>query len=64
MRHVGAVDPDDAAGRLRSMSTGEWMYLFKPTLARTILYVKVLLRNECLVISFHEDEGDGHEDEA
>jgi hypothetical protein len=41
------------------------MYLFKPLLAETALYVKVILRNECVVISFHEDEeGDHEEDDA
>ena len=53
----------DSAGRLESKATGEWMYVFKPLLAGTVLYVKIILRNECIVISFHEDEGDGHEEE-
>lgn len=34
------------------------MYLFTPSLARVVLYVKVILRNDCIVVSFHEDEGD------
>lgn len=29
----------DAAGRLRSSRTGEWMYVFKPTAAGDVLYV-------------------------
>lgn len=52
----------DSAGRLESVSTGEWMYLFKPSLAGTVLYLKVILRNDCIVVSFHEDEGGGHEE--
>jgi len=56
---------EDSAGRLRSAATGEWMYLFKPLLAGMVLYVKVILRNDCVVISFHEDdEGGGHEEDA
>ena len=55
---------DDSAGRLESAATGEWMYLFKPQLAGTVLYVKLILRNDCLVVSFHEDEGAGHEEDA
>ncbi len=51
----------DAAGRLESVMTGEWMYLFKPHVVGTLLYVKVVLRNDCVVISFHEDETSGHE---
>jgi hypothetical protein len=42
---------------------GEWMYLFRPKIAGTILYVKVIVRSNCIVISFHEDEGGGHEEE-
>lgn len=53
----------DSAGRLQSESTGEWMYLFKPSLAGAVLYVKIILRNDCVVISFHEDEGAAHEKE-
>ncbi len=39
------------------------MYVFKPFLGETVLYVKIILRNDCVVISFHEDEGDGHEED-
>lgn len=46
----------DSAGRMASAATGEWMYLFKPQVAETIVYIKVILRNDCVVISFHEDE--------
>jgi hypothetical protein len=53
----------DSAGRLKSKATGEWMYLFKPSLAGTVLYVKLVLRSDCIVVSFHEDEGGGHEEE-
>jgi hypothetical protein len=45
-----------SAGRLVSATTGEWMYLFKPSVAGTICYVKVVVRNHCIVISFHGDE--------
>ncbi len=53
----------DSAGRITSAATGEWMYLFKPMLGGTVLYVKVILRSHCIVISFHEDEGGGHEED-
>ena len=54
---------EEAVGRLESVTTGEWMYLFKPLLAGTVLYIKLILRNDCIVVSFHEDEGGGHEEE-
>lgn len=58
------LNSDDSAGRLESAATGEWMYLFKPQLAGTVLYVKLILRNDCVVVSFHEDEGGGHEEDT
>jgi hypothetical protein len=58
-----ALTADDSAGRLRSAITGEWMYLFKPSLDGTVLYVKLILRGDCIVVSFHEDESIEHEEE-
>ena len=55
---------EDFAGRLTSPATDEWAYVFKPMLAGTVLYVKLILRNDCVVISFHEDEGEDHEEDA
>lgn len=52
----------DSTGRLRSERTREWLYVFKPAVAGTRLYVKVLLRNECFVVSFHEDSDDEKEE--
>jgi hypothetical protein len=52
---------EDSAGRMASVATGEWMYIFKPALLGSVLYVKLLLRADCIVVSFHEDEGAGHE---
>jgi hypothetical protein len=40
--------------------TGEWAYV----LPGTVLYVKLILRNDCVVVSFHEDEGEDHEEDA
>ena len=54
----------DSAGRLISRATGEWLYVFKPSLGGVVLYVKVIVRNNCIVVSFHEDEGDAHEQDA
>jgi hypothetical protein len=53
----------DFAGRLVSKITGEWMYVFKPSVSGVVLYVKLVLRNSCLVVSFHEDTGEEHEED-
>ena len=60
---LAKLKSEDSAGRLSSETTGEWMYVFKPLVAETVVYVKLILREDCLVVSFHEDEGDGHEED-
>lgn len=32
------------------------MYVFKPPVDETVVYVKVILRGDCVVISFHEEK--------
>ena len=59
---LSKLTAEESAGRLESLVTGERMYLFKPSLAGAVLYVKVVLRSGCIVVSFHEDES--HEDQA
>ena len=54
---------EDSAGRLVSAVTDEWMYVFKPSLAGAVLYVKLILRINCVVVSFHDDEGAGRDQE-
>jgi hypothetical protein len=50
----------DFDSRIQASETGEWMYVFKPNVAAARLYVKLILRGDCVVISFHEEgEGDG-----
>lgn len=51
----------DSEGRQRSAATGEWLYVFKPQVAASVLYVKVALRGKCVLISFHEDEEGSYE---
>lgn len=58
-----ALAEDDFAQRLASEHTGEWMYVFKPSVAGTLVYLKLVLRAECVVVSFHEDEGEADEDQ-
>ena len=62
------LDPEDACeviselglgdfdSRFRSALTSEWMYVFKPEVSSATLYVKLVVRSNCDVISFHEDE--------
>lgn len=61
---LAALKAEDSAGRLQSAATGEWMYLFKPQVAGTTLYLKLILRSSCVVVSFHEDEGGQDEEDA
>ncbi|HTX55083.1 MAG TPA: type II toxin-antitoxin system MqsR family toxin [Candidatus Baltobacteraceae bacterium] len=53
---LARLTPADSAGRLHSTVRDEWLYIFKPHVASTILYVKVVLRTNCLIVSFHENE--------
>ena len=46
----------DFAERTVSTLTGEVMYVFTPRVAGISLYVKLLLRRRCVVISFHEQD--------
>jgi hypothetical protein len=38
------------------------MYVFKPEVAGVGMYLKVILRGDCVVISFHEEEDRSDED--
>lgn len=49
---------EDSVGRVTSEHTGEWMYIFKPSVAGTAIYVKLILRAERVVISFHGEVDD------
>jgi len=49
--------------RLRSKTTKEWMHVFKPEVGGISVYLKVILRADCVVISFHEERDRSHEDE-
>jgi hypothetical protein len=60
---LAGLTSGDAVGRLRSGRTGEWMYVVKPLVAGDVIYVKLILRNDCIVVSFHEDEGDRDEEQ-
>lgn len=53
----------DFAERTISTRTGDVMYVFTPRVADVVLYVKVILRRRCAVISFHErDQAEDRDD--
>jgi hypothetical protein len=52
----------DSRGRLRSKGTREWLYVFLPHVNGETLYIKVLIRSECVIISLHEQVADEEED--
>src|SRR5215470_5495749 len=60
---LAGLDAEDCAGRRASATTGEWMYVFKSDVGGQSIYVKVLLREDCVVVSFHEDAGGRHEED-
>jgi hypothetical protein len=53
---LAKLNPSDVVGRLVSERTGEWMYVFNPSVGGTDIYVKIVLRGDCVVISLHEEE--------
>ena len=53
----------DFVERLGSRRTGEWMYVFRPRVGGVVVYMKLILRSDCVVLSFHEEEERGDEDE-
>ena len=48
----------DSRGRLASEQTREWLYVFVPRVAGETIYVKLLLRTDCVIVSFHEQVDD------
>jgi len=57
---LSGLTEEDFFARLRSERTGEWMYVFKPWLVGNVIYLKLVIRAGCVIISFHEDS---HDDE-
>jgi hypothetical protein len=59
---IEALKAADFVERLVSDATGEWMYVFKPRVAETLIYLKLVLQDGCLVVSFHADEARDEEE--
>jgi hypothetical protein len=60
---LGKLKASEFLERLRSRSTGEAMYVFRPDVGGSPIYVKMILRMNCVVISFHEDKDESDENE-
>ena len=52
---MAALSARDFSERLLSEHTSEYLYVFKPVVAATTLYLKIIIRGECVVVSLHED---------
>ena len=59
---LAGLSTGDFVERLAS-ATGESMYVFRPTVGETPIYVKLILRGSCVVISFHEDDDESNEED-
>lgn len=55
---LAGLRPSDYATRLWSEPAAEWLYVFRPVLAGLRLYLKVAIREDCAVISCHEDRAE------
>lgn len=53
---LSSLSPRDSAGRIRSTSTSEWLYVFRSSILENRVYVKLILRDDCVIVSFHLDE--------
>ncbi len=61
---LAVLRPSTFVERLASRVTGEWMYVFRPDVEGMAMYLKLILRAGCLVVSFHEEEAAGEDDGA
>ena len=60
---LASLAASEFAERLRSKRTGEWMYIFKPEVGGVPVYLKVILRTDCVVISCHVEKEQSREDD-
>jgi hypothetical protein len=55
---LAALAPKDLVGHTRSHRTGEWMHVFNLRIGHDVVYLKVIVRTACVIISFPHDEGE------
>ena len=53
----------DFRERITSNITQELLYVFAPNVCGVEIYLKIVIRENCIIISFHEDNKDGCEKE-
>jgi hypothetical protein len=44
--------------RVRSAKTGDWLYVFRTAWCGERIYLKLLLRADCTIVSFHPEDSD------
>jgi MqsR (Motility quorum-sensing regulator) toxin of toxin-antitoxin system len=57
------LDPSEFTERVRSKVTREWMYVFNPEVGGLRIYLKVIVRANCVVVSFHHERDETDEDD-
>ena len=55
---LAGLTSKDCERRLRSTRTGEWMYVFRALHVGNLVYIKLVVRRICIVVSFHEEVDD------
>ena len=53
---ISGLKCEEYVSRHVSPATQECLYVFKPEIDGVLIYVKLAVRSDCIVISFHEDE--------
>lgn len=56
---LAQLEVRDFDHRLESESTGEEMWVFKTEIGDDSVWVKLIMRDNCVVISFHDGDQDG-----
>lgn len=59
---VESLTVKNVVGRITSETSGEELHVFKTLLDELSLYIKIAFRAECVVISFHEDNGESRDE--
>ena len=59
---IASLRAADSVGRIVSEGTGAWLYVFKPQVGGTAVYLKLAVRTDCIVVSFHVDQEDDHDE--
>ncbi len=58
IRILQGLTLSDFKEKKKSKITKEWLYVFVFSIESCPIYMKLILRTHCLILSFHEDEPD------